>query len=32
MDVKEELYKKTLDNEEALWHNNVALPYQKKIK
>ena len=29
---KKNVYKEALKQEEILWHNNVPLPYQKKIK
>lgn len=29
---RQKLFKETLTNEERLWHNNIPLPYQKKIK
>lgn len=29
---KQDTYKAALKQEEMLWHNNVPLPYQKKIK
>lgn len=31
-DKKKDKYKTALKQEEMLWHNNVPLPYQKKIK
>lgn len=32
VDPKVDKYRKALKEEEMLWHNNVNLPYQKKIK
>ena len=32
VDPKVDLYRQALKNEEMFWHNNVTLPYQKKIK
>ena len=29
---KQDTYRSALKQEEMLWHNNVPLPYQKKIK
>lgn len=31
-DPRKGLFKETLAREELLWHNNIPLPYQKKVK